>query len=66
MYFFKVSETVIKKIDFFSDTQELQSVKVSRYGHLSGAPTNRFGKLPVGNALKLLQFSEENFHLELS
>ena len=64
MYHFTVSEIVIK--NFFSDIQELQSVKVSRYGHLSGAPTDRFGKLPVRKALKLLQFSEENFHLELS
>ena len=45
MYHFTVSEIVIKI--FFSDIQELQSVKVSRYGHLSGAPTDCFGKLPV-------------------
>ena len=66
MYHFTVSEIVIK--NFFSDIQELQSVKISRYGHLSGGPiaTDRFGKLPVRKALKLLQFSEENFHFELS
>ena len=59
MYYFKVSETVIKKKKNFSDTQELQSVKVLRHRHLSGAPTDRFGKLPVRNVLKLLQFSEK-------
>ena len=66
MYHFKVNETVIKKVEFFfSDIQELQSVKVSRHRHLSGAPTDRFSKLPVQNALKLVQFSEENSRLKL-
>ena len=31
-----------------------------------GRPTDRFGKLSVRKALHPLQFSEGNFHLELS
>ena len=33
---------------------------------LQGHPTDRFGKLSVRKALNPLQFSEGNFHLELS
>ena len=53
----RITDLVVKKISSF-----LRQNDSSNHGY----PTDRFGKLSVRKALNPLQFSEGNFHFELS
>ena len=65
----KISQDASKEVIYKIECKEYPSAfirQIEEHAKATGDPTNRFGKLSVRKALNPLQFSENNFRLELS